>query len=292
MVKIAVKSPIAEDQPLYAAVHRPPQARLLASGDGWKICDVVCGASPRDSAFEEIHTQTSIAIVASGTFQYRTATGCELMTPGSLLLGNSRDAFACGHDHSAGDRCISFHYSNEFCDLSGVDPDRRHFQIPRIPPIRALSSLVASVVTLLHHPRDHEAFREAAFRVFDRTARLQNGFASSFRPYQRSSVAGVARALRAIEEDPAAPHLLSNLAEEARLSPYHFLRTFENIAGCTPRQFLLRTRLRRAALRLKHGSARIIDIALDSGFGDVSNFNHAFRAEFGMSPRIYRSRQG
>jgi AraC family transcriptional regulator len=32
----------------------------------------------------------------------------------------------------------------------------------------------------------------------------------------------------------------------------------------------------------------VIDIALDCGFGDVSNFNHAFRAEFGVSPRIYR----
>ena len=30
-------------------------------------------------------------------------------------------------------------------------------------------------------------------------------------------------------------------------------------------------------------------MALDGGFGDVSNFNHAFRAEFGVSPRIYRS---
>jgi AraC-like DNA-binding protein len=32
---------------------------------------------------------------------------------------------------------------------------------------------------------------------------------------------------------------------------------------------------------------RAVDLALDSGFGDVSNFNHAFRAEFGVSPRSY-----
>jgi AraC-like DNA-binding protein len=34
--------------------------------------------------------------------------------------------------------------------------------------------------------------------------------------------------------------------------------------------------------------ALILDVALDAGFGDVSNFNHAFRAEFGISPRAYR----
>ncbi|MGE5321634.1 MAG: helix-turn-helix domain-containing protein [Actinomycetota bacterium] len=32
----------------------------------------------------------------------------------------------------------------------------------------------------------------------------------------------------------------------------------------------------------------MVDIALDCGFGDISNFNHAFHAEFGVSPRSYR----
>jgi AraC family transcriptional regulator len=32
----------------------------------------------------------------------------------------------------------------------------------------------------------------------------------------------------------------------------------------------------------------VLDIALDCGFGDVSNFNRAFRREFGMSPRRFR----
>jgi len=42
---------------------------------------------------------------------------------------------------------------------------------------------------------------------------------------------------------------------------------------------------------LAAGSNRILDVALDAGFGDVSNFNHAFRGEFGVSPRRYRQRR-
>jgi AraC-like DNA-binding protein len=38
--------------------------------------------------------------------------------------------------------------------------------------------------------------------------------------------------------------------------------------------------------------SRVLDIALDCGFGDVSNFNRAFRAEFGVSPRVYRRQAG
>jgi AraC-like DNA-binding protein len=59
-----------------------------------------------------------------------------------------------------------------------------------------------------------------------------------------------------------------------RKSPAHrtasrigaFLRTFQQLTGLTPHQFVL-------------------DIALDCGFGDVSNFNRAFRNEFGENPR-------
>jgi transcriptional regulator GlxA family with amidase domain len=99
----------------------------------------------------------------------------------------------------------------------------------------------------------------------------------------------VTRAVRTIDDDPSAPHDLTALAAIAGLSPYHFLRAFEAAAGATPHQYLLRTRLRRAAVRLTTGSEKVLDIALDCGFGDVSNFNRAFRAEFRMNPSRYRA---
>ena len=46
------------------------------------------------------------------------------------------------------------------------------------------------------------------------------------------------------------------------------------------------------ALRLLADQAKILDIALDTGFGDVSNFDRAFRTEFGVNPRTYRIRHG
>ena len=93
---------------------------------------------------------------------------------------------------------------------------------------------------------------------------------------------------RAIERQPGAPWTLHQLAAEAGLSPFHYLRTFQQLAGVTPHQFILRVRLREAATRLAREDARVIDIALESGFGDVSNFNRSFRAEFGFAPEAYR----
>jgi AraC-like DNA-binding protein len=92
-----------------------------------------------------------------------------------------------------------------------------------------------------------------------------------------------------IDRHPDASLTLDALAREARLSRYHFLRTFEQLTGLTPHQYVRRARLREAAMRLAAESGTVLDIALDCGFGDVSNFNRAFRTEFGMSPRAYRA---
>jgi AraC family transcriptional regulator len=261
--------------------------RLLVAGNGWSIYDVLCTAGPKDRAFEEQHSRTSIAVVLSGTFQYRTSTGGELMTPGSLLLGNPGESFECGHEHGVGDRCISFHYSEEFCERSAI-AQKKLFHIPRIPALRALSPVVASASILLRNDIDRELFQETALQVLDRATHLQHELGNRNRTTSASSLARVTRVLRAIEAHPEERHELTEMAATARLSPYHFLRCFEDLTGTTPRQYVLRTRLRRAAMRLKQESTRITEIALACGFGDVSNFNHAFRAEFGKSPRLYR----
>ena len=65
-------------------------------------------------------------------------------------------------------------------------------------------------------------------------------------------------------------------------------RTFERLTGVTPHQYVRRARLRNAALQLSTSKAKVVDIALNSGFGDITTFNRAFLAEFGVTPLIYR----
>src|SRR2546428_5633417 len=104
------------------------------------------------------------------------------------------------------------------------------------------------------------------------------------------AMARVTRTVRTIDQGPHEGLAVGSLARESGLSPYHFLRTFERLTGVTPHQYVLRARLRAAATRLATEAGKVIDVALDSGFGDISNFNRAFRTEFGASPRAYRQR--
>lgn len=118
--------------------------------------------------------------------------------------------------------------------------------------------------------------------------RLSGGITPEKRDLAPSAIARVTRAIQCIAGDLGGNLTLARLAREARLSPYHFLRTFERLTGVTPHQCVQRARLREAAIRVAEDPGRVLDIALECGFGDVSNFNRAFRTEFGMSPRAYR----
>jgi AraC family transcriptional regulator len=267
--------------------------RLLARGDGWTVEDVICTSGPADRAFEEQHSQVSIAIVAAGTFQYRSTTGRALMTPGSLLLGNAGHCFECGHEHAPGDRCIAFRYAPEYFERiaadAGVSADALTFRSPSLPPVRDSAPVVAEACAGLVGSTD-VSWEEIGVRLAARVARFVSDARYSPADSPPSAVARVTRAVRAIDRLPSSHLTLSRLANEAGLSRYHFLRTFERLTGLTPHQYVRRSRLREAAMRLAVEPGKVIDVAFDSGFGDVSNFNRAFRTEFGVSPRTYRER--
>jgi AraC-like DNA-binding protein len=291
LAKIAVEVEQAVARRLRSGTTGSATGRVLAQGPGWIVEDVICNSGPQDRPFEELHSSVSIAMVVAGTFQYRSASGRALMTPGSLLLGNAGHCFECGHEHAAGDRCIAFHFASDYF-LSFVRRDVgirfRKFDLPRLPAVREFSPLFAQAIAAL--TRDAEVdWEEMSLKVAATAVRMANRESRNALAISPSSEARITRALRRIDRAPNEVLTLQTLAREARLSPYHFLRTFELITALTPHQYIRRARLREAAARIAAEPARILDIALDSGFGDVSNFNRAFRAEFGVSPRAYRA---
>jgi AraC-like DNA-binding protein len=259
------------------------------------VSDVICTSGPQDRAFEEQHTKVSVALVVAGSFQYRSQNGSgrrgELMTPGSLLLGTPGQYFECGHEHAAGDRCLAFQYTPEYFEELAPDSGMRssvsEFRALRVPPLRAFAPLAARACAGLNSTTEAD-WEELSVRFAGMALQLASGGYPEPEDTPASTLARVTRSVRRIDRAPHDQHSLGALAHEARLSPYHFLRTFERLTGLTPHQYVRRARQREAAIRLTTAREKIVDLALDCGFGDISNFNRAFREEFGTSPRGYR----
>ncbi|SIT43091.1 DNA-binding domain-containing protein, AraC-type [Paraburkholderia ribeironis] len=294
--------------------RRGTTSRVLAQGAGWQVSDRLCTLGPCDQPFEEQHTGVCIAMVVAGSFDYRAAPGRELLTPGALLLGNPGECFECGHRHGVGDRCIAFHYAPGYFERlaadAGVGSGRLNFPRARVASQRAFSPLIAracadaSVIAgidarvntgtdaRVNPGTDADAacdavWDELAVELAAATLRAAGVATRAAAPVSATANARVAQIVRLIDDTPGEPHTLTSLAAAANLSEFYFLRTFQRVTGVTPHQYLLRTRLRAAALRLQDGGAKIVDIAFDCGFNDLSNFNHAFRAEFAVSPRAW-----
>ena len=264
----------------------------LASGPGWSVSDVVCNAGPHDRPFEERHEAVCIAAVTQGTFQYRSALGTVVLAPGALLLGNAGTCFECGHEHAIGDRCISFHFAPDRLEaIATAVPGARRlaFTVPRLPPLPALMPIVAAA-EVARDERDSAELEELALCLGGAVVAALADVKPQVRQPSRRDERRVTEALRRIEAQAQEPLTVGDLARDAAMSPYHFLRVFTQVAGMTPHQFVLRTRLHRAAVCLRRSNDAVLGIALEAGFNDLSTFVRRFRNIMGVSPSQLRAR--
>ena len=104
-----------------------------------------------------------------------------------------------------------------------------------------------------------------------------------------TSVERVYQAIRYIEENIREELRLDELAGRANLSPYHFHRLFGLVVGEPPISYVRKRRLYLAYRELAEGRGRIVDIALDYGYGSAEAFSRAFTRQFGVNPRDYKS---
>ena len=80
---------------------------------------------------------------------------------------------------------------------------------------------------------DHDLrFEEVALRVAAAAVTVESGAGETVRNLRHES--RVTEALRRIEAEPEEPATVRQLARDATMSPYHFLRTFNVISGVTP----------------------------------------------------------
>ena len=95
--------------------------------------------------------------------------------------------------------------------------------------------------------------------------------------------AGVAAARERIDDAPATAFTLSELAADAGLSRYQFLRAFTRLTGLPPHAYLLQRRVQRAR-QLVRGGLPLAEAAAASGFADQSHMTRCFVRSYGLTP--------
>ncbi|MFC4170513.1 helix-turn-helix domain-containing protein [Microvirga sp. GCM10011540] len=251
--------------------------------------EVVCSSGPLDRPFEEMHGWTSVSAVLEGTFTYRSSRGRALMVPGSLLLGNGGSCYECGHEHGIGDRCVSLQYSPELVEetvgeLKGLR--RETFHHVRIPPLERLLPLLGRIHLDTTAP-DALRAEETALELLAVAFALDHDVTRSV--FRTGEERCVAQAIGIINARFAERLSIAYLAQAVGMRRRQFAASFKRVAGVTPYNYILNRRLDAAADYLRTGSDTVLNIALDTGFGDLSEFTRRFRARFGSPPAAFRA---
>lgn len=83
---------------------------------------------------------------------------------------------------------------------------------------------------------------------------------------------------------------LAGVSHIAGMSVSSFTAKFREATGTSLLEYKQRVQIRRACELLADTDRKILDVALEVGFNDISFFNRIFRKHRGMTPREYRKR--
>jgi AraC-like DNA-binding protein len=260
-------------------------ATTLLERPSISISDFRCDAGPGDRPFAEQHRRHSISYVRKGSFGLHCRGKSHELVAGSVLIGHPGDEYTCTHEHVCGDECLSFFLSPELVETLGDSTAIwQAGSAPPLPELVVLGELAQSAAD----GNSDIGLDEIGQLLASRFVEVVSG-----KPRKAGSLAARDRR-RAVETalwidaQSHRPIGLEDAADQAGISPFHFLRLFSDTLGVTPHQYLVRSRLRHAARRLADDDSAITDIAYDVGFGDLSNFVRTFHRAAGASPLKFR----
>jgi len=256
------------------------QRRLISASD------FRCTAGPDDKPFVEQYRCHSVSYVRKGSFGCRTHGRTFDLVTGSILVGYPGDEYLCTHDHVCGDECLSFFLTPELIEMIGNDVATwRIGAAPPLPELMVLGELAQASAD----GRSDIGLDEIGQLFASRFVEVVSGRSRQVaQPSARDRRRAVETALW-IEANSQREIDLDDAADQAGVSPFHFLRQFSSVLGVTPHQYLVRSRLRHAARLLASEEIPVTDIAYDVGFGDLSNFVRTFHRAAGVSPRSFRA---
>ena len=102
--------------------------------------------------------------------------------------------------------------------------------------------------------------------------------------------ARLCRAREMLRDVQDRPVTLDEVAREAAMSPFHFIRQFRAVFGDTPHQFRIQARLDRAKYLLAMEHDSVTNVCMEVGFSSLGSFSDLFERRVGLRPTAYRER--
>ena len=100
----------------------------------------------------------------------------------------------------------------------------------------------------------------------------------------------VTRAKIYITEHQSEEVSLRQVAAAVNMSAFYFCKIFKRATGLTFTDYVARTRIEKVKNLLLNPHKRISEVAYETGFQSLSQFNRVFRRVTGLSPKVWRTK--
>ena len=253
------------------------------------VCEDRCAADPSAPPKNWVYAAPAIGFVVDGWFDYVSQGRTVLSAPGSVVLGNAGDEFYVRHLDALGNRRLVVEIGADVLDdaANGAHLDAPRFQAVSIAPGPHATRMLAWMRAIAAGG----AAAEECELLLAQTALAAPAWDRDTPRVTPRDRLRVEEAARYIDAHYAKPCTLQSLARLTQLNRFHLVRAFGAVLGQSPNQYVINTRVRAAAERLRTSNDPITEIALEVGFNDISHFYSCFRAAFGVTPRQWRLRE-
>jgi AraC family transcriptional regulator len=98
----------------------------------------------------------------------------------------------------------------------------------------------------------------------------------------------VTRVIELLRSDPSRTWSIKDMARAAFMSPFHFIRVFQQVAGIAPCKFQWALKVHTAKQMLLLSNMSIVDISMKIGYSSLGTFTRRFSELVGVSPNRFR----
>jgi AraC family transcriptional regulator len=179
--------------------------------------------------------------------------------------------------------------------LAGISRAQTGLDFPAIIPqfgivdplIRSIGMMLDAEMALEHpNPRIYAESLLAALAV-----QIFSRYASPATADMRSPGGHrvqIRRAIEYINQNLERDLPLEEIAKVANMSKYHFAKSFRQVVGMPPHQYLVRMRVEKARKLLVESEMSVTEVANLVGYEDTGQFSGQFLKIVGTTPRRYR----
>ncbi|MBT9526221.1 MAG: AraC family transcriptional regulator [Rhizobacter sp.] len=232
------------------------------------------------------HEAFGLGAIESGVERFRYRGGDHLAPPDTLVLMNPDELHTGRAETEHGWRYRMLYLDAEL--LTQVTGERGwHFAQPTVHDVRT-ARRVGRLLAAMWNAPDALAIDSALVDLLEMLRpHAHTGTTRSASAITRPDAA-LARVHALIQARYAEPLTLEQLAHEAGLSPFHFLRRFKQRYHVTPHQMVMAVRLFRAKQQLAAGVSPA-HVAADVGLVDQPHLTRRFARMYGVTPARYQA---